>query len=1035
MLTIKSIFRSFSILLVIVFLLGNVPAQAKAVPSVLRFSSNGHILGFAPQNMYVTSQSHALRVDFVSANNIQPYANSSTTKNSKAAPLDNITYKNLWDGISLTYSANEDSIYMTTYTLAPGADIRKIRLHYNMPLTLKPDGTLNMTFETGTLIESAPIAWQDIHGKRVPVKVSFRLKNNEMGFALSTYDPNYELTIDPRLAWNTFLGGNGHDSILAIAVDESGNMYVTGYSSAAWGNPVRSYAGAGDAFVAKLDSSGALLWNTFLGGGVGFTELGNGIAIDENGNVFATGYSYSTWGNPVMAFNTGAATNAFVAKLNTTSGELIWNTFFAENGQGTDIAVDGNGNTYISGISDETWGNPVLSYMGEVDAFVAKLDSSGMLTWNTFLGSGGYDTGAAITRDSSGIYISGQSAGTWGSPTHAHTDSSDAFIAKLDSSSGTLTWNTFLGVGDDSDVSQDITLDGNGSIYTTGSSYGSWDNPVRAYTNGTDAFVAKLDISSGTLIWNTFLGGSALDEGRGIVVDREGNIDVTGYSNTAWGNPVDAYHGGYDAFVAQLNSFGILKWNTFIGGDISPTPGGSDWGNGIAVDTVENIYIAGDSNATWGNPLTPFTGDALDKDAFVVKILGLPTTLSSMPANITPSNATNIDFNVTFSEAMTGVDASDFSLTTTGNITETSITNVTGGPTTYTITVDTGFGNGTIRLDVIDDDTVINQESIPLGGVNAMNGNFTSGETSTIDKISPSVLSSIRTNTNPSSANNINFTVAFSEPVNYVDAADFNLITAGVIGASITNISGSGTTYTITVNTGSGNGTIRLNVIDNDTIMDAALNLLGEIGAGNGTFTSGEVYTINKILTINSIAGQDGWILESAENSNAGSTINTIATTFLLGDNVGNKQYRSILSFNTSILPDTAVITEMTLKIKKHSVVGGGDPIAIFQGILIEFKTGFFGIQKELQPSDFHVNAHKILGPANPSLVNGFYNIFLNGGKNYVNKLTTNSGLTQIRLRFKLDDNNNAVANYLSLYSGNAAVADRPQLVITYYVP
>ena len=145
------------------------------------------------------------------------------------------------------------------------------------------------------------------------------------------------------------------------------------------------------------------------------------------------------------------------------------------------------------------------------------------------------------------------------------------------------------------------------------------------------------------------------------------------------------------------------------------------------------------------------------------------------------------------------------------------------------------------------------------------------------------------------------------------------------------------------------------------------------------------------------------------------------------------KQYRGILSFSTGAgLPDNAVITKVTLKVKKQGIIGGGNPVATFQGFMVDIKKGFFGTTA-LQTSDFQAAAHKTYGPFMTALGGGWYSIDLTPGKGYINKLSTLSGLTQIRLRFKLDDNNNTVANYLSLYSGNAPAASRPQLIIEYY--
>jgi hypothetical protein len=178
----------------------------------------------------------------------------------------------------------------------------------------------------------------------------------------------------------------------------------------------------------------------------------------------------------------------------------------------------------------------------------------------------------------------------------------------------------------------------------------------------------------------------------------------------------------------------------------------------------------------------------------------------------------------------------------------------------------------------------------------------------------------------------------------------------------------------------------------------------------------------------------DGWILESAEIGNVGGTMNSTATTFRLGDDAARKQYRSILSFTTSGLPDNAVITKVTLKFRQQGIVGGGNPVTTFQGFMTDIKRGIFGTSA-LQTTDWQTIANKTFGPFTPTLSGGWYTLNLTSAKAYINKLATSGGLTQIRLRFKLDDNNNALANYLSLYSGNASAASRPQLIIEYYVP
>jgi hypothetical protein len=105
-----------------------------------------------------------------------------------------------------------------------------------------------------------------------------------------------------------------------------------------------------------------------------------------------------------------------------------------------------------------------------------------------------------------------------------------------------------------------------------------------------------------------------------------------------------------------------------------------------------------------------------------------------VPVDDPITSAASVDFTVTFSESVQGVDPTDFHLATTGDINDASVLNVSGGPTTYTVTVNTGTGNGTIRLDVVDDDSILDQEGNPLGGIGPGNGNFSGGAIYTIIK-------------------------------------------------------------------------------------------------------------------------------------------------------------------------------------------------------------------------------------------------------------------------------------------------------------
>ncbi|MEW5940339.1 MAG: SBBP repeat-containing protein, partial [Chloroflexota bacterium] len=178
------------------------------------------------------------------------------------------------------------------------------------------------------------------------------------------------------LGWNTFGGSSSYDLGRDIAVDSAGNSYVTGHSDAMWGAPINAYAGSADVIVAKFNSSGALVWNTFLGSSA--DDVGLGIAVDSAGNAYVTGYSDATWGAPINAF--AGVPDAFVARLDS-SGALVWNTFLGSSNYDISygIAVNSTGNAYVTGYSDTTWGAPINAFAGNGDAFVARLDSSGAL--------------------------------------------------------------------------------------------------------------------------------------------------------------------------------------------------------------------------------------------------------------------------------------------------------------------------------------------------------------------------------------------------------------------------------------------------------------------------------------------------------------------------------------------------------------------------------------------------------------------------------------------------------------------------------
>lgn len=423
-------------------------------------------------------------------------------------------------------------------------------------------------------------------------------------------------------SWNTFLGSRDSDVGCGTVVDESGNLYVAGYSWATWGAPIAAYTEFNDTFVAKLDKNGELVWSTFLGPTGTSGGHGCSIALDGQGNIYVTGLSTGNWGSPINPHVFGHDT--FVAKLSG-GGALLWNTFLNSNdsGHGGGIALSGAGDIFVVGSSTQSWGSPVRPFAGPPEAFVAKLSNNGHLAWNTFLGSDSYgDTGRGIAADTEGnVYAVGNSSFSWGSPIRPLSEppSCDAFVAKLDAS-GQLLWNTFLGTdGGAEDDAEDVVTDGDGAAYVVGTSKGgSWGSPVRPYDHY-DVFVAKLD-AAGPLVWNTFLGSSDWDSASDVDLDGRGRIFVAGSSWGDWGPGAPTYHeGGPDAFVAELDGSGALIANAFAGS------ADMDYGEGVAADAESRLFIAGWSYETWGRPIRAFSdkGTAFPsnrEDAFAARL-------------------------------------------------------------------------------------------------------------------------------------------------------------------------------------------------------------------------------------------------------------------------------------------------------------------------------------------------------------------------------------------------------------------------------
>lgn len=495
---------------------------------------------------------------------------------------------------------------------------------------------------------------------------------------------------------------------------------------------------------------------------------------------------------------------------------------------------------------------------------------------------------------------------------------------------------------------------------------------------------------------------------------------------------------GHESLPGLVNpgggDFNLLSTSPNIDrGVLIPGINDSFFGNAPDIGAVESTYGAPPPTDT---PTPPPTDTPVPTASPVVN--------SILRVDLNPSSAEAIHFAVNFSKEVSGVDVTDFSLAKTGSIANESIAEVLGSGSTYSITVNTGSGDGSLRLDLLDNDSILDATLTPLGGVGMGNGNFSTGEVYTVNRNAPFLISSLRADPSPTAAESVRFTVTFSESVVGVDVADFVLSVSGLSDASIMSVSDLDSVYVVTANTGNGNGPLRLEVLDDDSILDASGLPLGGFGIGNGNFTAGEIYIIDRQMPVIQSAvfysdgANDGWILESKETSNKGGTINSTGITFKLGDNGQDRQYRAILHFPTAPLPDTAVITQVILMIQLETI-GGTNPFLTHRNVWVDIRQGAFGSFGPfqigaLQASDFQAPASLYAaGWIQDNPVGGWYWTTLDSkAHSYVNLV----GATQLRLGFEYDDDEDLREDYLSFFSGNYSVRTaRPQLSIKYYVP
>lgn len=587
-----------------------------------------------------------------------------------------VNYANLYLGISLRYEGFAGRL-KGTYTLAAGADPALIRWRYSgtQSTSIDAQGNLHVQAQGGSaaLVEQAPVAWQDLGGKRVPVEVRYAAAaDGTISFVVGSYDRSFPLTIDPAFIYSTYLGGEEVDRGHAIAADAQGNAYITGLTHSLDFPVANAYQPVhgndedlADIFVTKLGQDGAMVYSTYLGGDG--HDTGEGIAVDGSGNVYLGGstgsFDFPTTPGAYQTTPRGGF-DAFITKLNPAGSALIFSTYMGGSGGEVTagLALDSQGNTYVGGTTtslDLPTLNAFQPQMNDIiDAFVTKMNANGTaLVYSTYLGGDELfeEEGLGLAVNSMGeVSVTGFTDATdfpLMNPIKAALvpGRTDAFVTKFSASGSSLVYSTYLGGDGSNETAHDVAVDAQGNSYVTGLTY-SGDFPVvNAFQpqpggNG-DAFVSKINSAGTAFVYSTYLGGFSIEIAFDIHVDEASHAYVTGYTGSEDFpilNPFQPQYGGfYDTFVTKFAPSGsALVYSGYLGGSSYEHGRGITSGGG-------NTYVTGLVSSDDFPLVNAFQGqiggDGSFDDAFMTKISEQGgATLTPTPTPVCPPSTAQV---------------------------------------------------------------------------------------------------------------------------------------------------------------------------------------------------------------------------------------------------------------------------------------------------------------------------------------------------------------------------------------------------------
>jgi hypothetical protein len=483
-----------------------------------------------------------------------------------------ITISEVYPGIDWVLYGSEESGFKYDFVVQPGADASQVQLSFlgSKKTLISEKGELIFGALGRRIAENPPVSYQGEPGSGIlsEFRSTGTTRNEKMyectfGFHFPDgYDHKKQLVIDPQVTWGTFFGGANYEGTYVTETDKFGNLFLAGYLSPnnfPLFNAGTYYSTTGSGFITKFSPAGALLWSTLYPAGI------LGLTCNNAGDIYVCGGTSSTTGIPLIS-----------------SGGFF---------QGT-----------AGGLND---------------AFITRFDNSGNLNWSTYYGGTGTETFFSLACDAAGnVFVCGnssstncpvQNAGTFFIAAPTVTNSLNGIIAKF-SSSDNLVWGTYY----DRIGGEALTVDKGGNLLLTGTANGTNMPTVNpgggAYFQGimqgiNDGYAIKFD-NTGNILWGTYFGGNAQEQGRSITTDKNGNIIIGGFTTSTSFPVLNA--GGYfkstaystanpgDTYIAKFTSSGVLLWSTFFGGTQSDTYSSSD---NLDTDTCGNIYLAFESHS------------------------------------------------------------------------------------------------------------------------------------------------------------------------------------------------------------------------------------------------------------------------------------------------------------------------------------------------------------------------------------------------------------------------------------------------------